>query len=312
VLQGYLICIMTTSRTSYRPAHAAALAAALREAAESVGPYQRAYPVFVETPPHMEAVALRDLVEPDQLRAYAARAVSDWSDHPADEDPRAAVSRFARRYLGSLITGVLAPLAHGIGIEAPPERVKAIVQNDLPQGIVLDVDGALLCRERPASWPVDGRELDSLDEVRDRVFGVLVAHLDWLFTRIVATIKVSPQLLWTTAAEQIDLIYDNAADGAAPAVFARAASDRERLLFAESVAGIDGPNPLRDLLYWEVATKGPEAGHRLTVRRMCCANYVVPGRTQGYCRNCDILTAAGRVEMWNEWRASVRAQGKVN
>jgi hypothetical protein len=42
---------------------------------------------------------------------------------------------------------------------------------------------------------------------------------------------------------------------------------------------------------------------------VCCANFVVPGRSQGYCRNCDIITPQRRIEMWNEWRDAVRAQG---
>ena len=288
------------------------LARALLEAVESVGPYQRAYPLLLETPPDMETVRIEDLVRSDALRAYAVRAVAEWSDHPMDEDPRAAVSRLARRYLGSVVTAVLAPLAHGVGVVIDTGRVRAIVQHDLPQGIVLGTHEALLCRERPASWPIAGIEVATLDELRDRVFGALLAHCAWVFDRIIAAIKVSPQLLWSTAAEQVDVLYDNAADGPAAAVFARAAADRDRLLLAETVPGVAGPNPLRDLLYWEAAAEGPEAGHVYHVRRVCCANFVVPGRTQGYCRNCDLITPAQRLEMWNEWRESVRVRGRVN
>jgi len=182
------------------------------------------------------------------------------------------------------------------------------VQSDLPQGIVLRVDEVLLSSERSATWPVEGRDVGSLERLRDIALASYFRHLSWLFGEVVAAIKVSPQLLWSTVAEQVDLLYDNAADGPSADAFARAEPDRELMLFGDRVPGIDGPNPLHGLLYWETAD-GPEAGHRIQVRRVCCANFVVPGRSQGYCRNCDIITPQRRIEMWNEWRDAVRAQG---
>ncbi len=125
---------------------------------------------------------------------------------------------------------------------------------------------------------------------------------------MIASIKVSPQLLWSTAAEQIDDLYEHAIDGPAATVFSRAEPDRARMLFADDLPGIAAGNPLTDLLFWETSA-GPEPGHRIQARRVCCANFVIPGRTQGYCRNCGIITPARRLEMWNEWRATVRAQG---
>jgi ferric iron reductase protein FhuF len=282
--------------------------AALLRAVESVGPFHRPYRVHLTPPAGSEVVPVRQMFEPAPLRRFAARAVADWSDRPLDEDPRAAVSRLIRRYLGSLTTAVLAPLAHGIGVDVSPERVGAIVRNDIPQGIVLRVDEVLTSEERRASWPVAAREVGPLERLREETLTRYFRHLQWSFEQVVASIRVSPQLLWSTAAEQIDLIYDNAADGPAADVFARAESDREVMLFGERLPGIDGPNPVRDLLFWEIA-EGPEAGHRIQVRRVCCANFVVPGRTQGYCRNCEIITPQRRIDMWTEWRAMVRSQG---
>jgi ferric iron reductase protein FhuF len=195
-----------------------------------------------------------------------------------------------------------------MAIDVSPEHMGAIVQKDLPQGIVLRVDEVLLSSERPATWPVEGRDVGSLERLREEALAGYFRHLAWQFGEVTAAIKVSAQLLWSTAAEQVDLLYDNAADGPAAEVFARAEPDRRVMLFGDRVPGIDGPNPLRDLLYWEAAD-GPEAGHRIQVRRVCCANFIVPGRTQGYCRNCDIITPQQRTRMWNEWRQGVRAQG---
>jgi hypothetical protein len=287
------------------------LASAMAAAARSVGPYSQQYPAYLQALPGRELFSLDELVRPEVLRTYAADALSPWSDHPGDEDARAGVSRLARRYVGALTTAVLSALAHGIGIEAPRERARVMAQDDLSFGIVLDVGEVLLCRERPASWPIAGRELRTLDEMRDRVLGAYLGHCAWLFDQIIETIKVSPRLLWSTAAEQIDFVYEYAASGPARDVFARAQTDRELLLFAERAPGVAVQNPMKDLLRWEAATDGPDAGHRIQVRDVCCMNFVVSGRAQVYCRNCGLVTPPERRAMWSKWRASVRAQGSA-
>ena len=283
-----------------------ALQAALDRAVESVGPLARPYPIYLTQPPDAESIAAVDLMERETLRRYAARAVKEWSGHPLDEDPRAAVSRLIRRYLGSAITAALVPLVHGVGLELAPERVGVIMQSDLPQGTVIDAGEVLLTAERPATWTVRGTEVASIAELRDRVFAALLGHISWSFAAIVASIKVSPNLLWSTAAEQIDLLWEYAIEGRTPAAFAAASADREQLLFAKTLPGIAGPNPMRELLYWEPAG---DRIHQVQVRRVCCANFVVPGRTQGYCRNCDLITEERRLVMWDEYRGASLKRG---
>lgn len=283
-----------------------ALQAALDRAVGSVGPLARPYPIHLVQPPDAESIAVVDLMQPETLRHYAARAVKEWSDHPLDEDPRAAVSRLVRRYLGSVVTAALVPLVHGIGLDLSPERVRVIMQSDLPQGTVLDVGEVLVSAERPATWPVRGTEITSVAQLRQRVFTPLLRHLSWTFAAVIANIKVSPQLLWSTAAEQVDLVFEYPIDGPDPEAFARARADREELLFARELPGIAGPNPMRDLLYWEPASDGI---HQIQVRRVCCANFVVPGRTQGYCRNCDLITGERRLAMWDEYRGASLKRG---
>jgi hypothetical protein len=193
-----------------------ALQAALDRAVESVGPLARPYPIYLTQPPDAESIAAVDLMERETLRRYAARAVKEWSGHPLDEDPRAAVSRLIRRYLGSVITAALVPLVHGVGLELAPERVRVIMQSDLPQGTVIDAGEILLTAERPATWPVRGTEVASIAELRDRVFAALLGHISWSFAAITASIKVSPNLLWSTAAEQIDLLWSTPSKGERP------------------------------------------------------------------------------------------------
>ena len=109
-----------------------ALQTALDRAVESVGPLARPYPIYLTEPPGSESIAAVDLMQPETLRSYAARAVKEWSDRPLDEDPRAAVSRLIRRYLGSVVTAALVPLVHGIGLDLSQERVRVIMQSYLP------------------------------------------------------------------------------------------------------------------------------------------------------------------------------------
>ena len=283
-----------------------ALQAALARAVESVGPLARPYPIYLAEPSGAESIAAIDLMQPETLRHYAARAVKEWSDRPLDEDPRAAVSRLIRRYLGSVVTAALVPLVHGVGLDVSPERVRVIMQSDLPQGTVIDVDEVLVCAERPATWPVHGTDVTSVARLREKVFAPLLGHLSWAFAAVLANIKVSPQLLWSTAAEQVDLVFEYAIEGRTPAVFAGASGDREHLLLASTLPGIAGPNPMRDQLYWEPAG---DRVHRIQVRRVCCANFVVPGRTQGYCRNCDLITQERRLAMWDEYRGASLKHG---
>ena len=284
----------------------AELQSALADAVASVGPLARPYPIYLATPVGAETIAAEELMQRDTLRSFAARAVKEWSDRPLDEDPRAAVSRLIRRYLGSVITAGLVPLVHGIGLDLSPARVRVIMQSDLPQGTVVDVDEVFVSAERPATRPVRGTDVGSAASLRERVLGPLLAHLSWTFDSVVANIKVSPHLLWSTAAEQIDLVWEYAIEGQNPEAFQRAQDDRDYLLASEILPGIAGPNPLRDQLYWEPSSDGL---HRIQVRRVCCANFVVPGRTQGYCRNCDLITAERRLVMWDEYRGASLKHG---
>ena len=283
-----------------------ALQAVLDRAVESVGPLARPYPIYLAEPPGAESIAAVDLMQPERLRHYAARAVQEWSDRPLDEDPRAAVSRLIRRYLGSVITAALVPLVHGVGLELAPERVRVAMQRDLPQGTIIDAREVFVSAERPATWPVHGTEVASVAQLRDRVIAALLGHISWSFAAIIGSIRVSPNLLWSTAAEQVDLLWEYAIDGPTPAAFAAASADREQLLFATDLPGITGPNPMRDLLYWEPAG---DRMHQIQVRRVCCANFVVPGRTQGYCRNCDLITEERRLVMWDEYRGASLKHG---
>ena len=282
---------------------ASSLQAALNEAIDGIGSFARGYPVYLEAPAGAETISAHELHTPGPLRDFAMRAVKEWTDKPLDQDPRAAVSRLIRRYAGGVVTAAMAPLVHGIGIDTSPDRIRVIIKGDLPRGIVLRVDEVLGCPDRSATWPVATRQVGSLARMREDVFAKLFAGFAWSFDHVIANIKVSPQLLWSTVAEQVDLLWENAMDGKHAAVFARATEDRELALAGETLPGVAGENPMRDLLFWESSN---EPGHRVEVRKVCCANFVVPGRPDVYCRNCGLITPAERLVKWSEWRQSVK------
>lgn len=284
------------------------LGAALADACERVGRFGRSYRVHLAAPAGAELLPATELLRPAVLRAYAARALREWSDHPLDEDPRAAVSRLMRRYCGALAAAALIPLANGVGLDVSRERVTFVIRLEMPGGTVIDArPGVLVARERPTTWPVQGRDLDTSVALRERTLEIFFSHLASTFDAVLAAVKVAPNLLWSTAAEQIDLLYENAVDTYPGEAYAPFAEDRERILFADAIPGVAGPNPLRGLLYWETID-APDFPRPIQVRPICCANFIVPGRPTVYCRTCGLITQAQRVTMWREWRESVRTQ----
>jgi hypothetical protein len=300
---------MTTVDRSDAAVRSQDLADALARACAKLGRFGASYPVHLTAPAGAELVPATALLEPATMREYAARALKEWSDHPLDEDPRAAVSRLMRRYCGALAAAALIPLANGVGLDVSPERVTFIIRLDMPGGTVLDVGPeVLVTRERPTTWPVSGNDVGTVTALRDRTLEIFFRHLAATFEAVLAQVKVAPNLLWSTAAEQIDGLYENAVDGHPGEAYAPFAQDRERMLFADTIPGIPGTNPLRGLLYWETVD-APDFPRPLQVRPICCANFVVPGRPNVYCRTCGLITQEQRITMWRDWRESVRKQG---
>ena len=47
------------------------------------------------------------------------------------------------------------------------------------------------------------------------------------------------------------------------------------------------------------------------VRKICCINYVIPGRPEPYCRSCGIITRDERLMIWGRYAATPQAQGDL-
>jgi ferric iron reductase protein FhuF len=270
-----------------------------------LGRFGAAYPIYLEPPAGYEIVDATDILSQANLRHFSERAITEWTQHPEQEDIRAAASRFMRRYCGSVAMAALLPLAHGVALDVALERISFLIRTEMPMGVVIDLAGVPIftCAERPTHWPVTGECLDTLSGLRAAaVAGLIVRNLAPAFDAVLRFVQLNPRVLWSTAAEQIDLLYENASDGLSVPEFAPFNADRNVLLFAAQLPGCDGPNPLRDLLEWEDAGD-PQFPRPLQVRRTCCVCYVIPGRNT-YCRTCGIISAEQRLALWRSWKAT--------
>ena len=78
-------------------------------------------------------------------------------------------------------------------------------------------------------------------------------------------------------------------------------ADRELMLFGDTLPGIEGKNPMKDLLAWDDFSDDPRFPRPRQVRTVCCANYVVPGRNPRYCRTCGLVSQEQRREYWDRF-----------
>jgi ferric iron reductase protein FhuF len=271
-----------------------------------LGRFGASYPVYLERPHGYEIVSAKDLLSSSNLRSFCERAITIWTQHPEEEDMRAAASRFMRRYCGSMSMAALLPLAHGVALDVSLERIAFLIRTDMPMGVVVDLEGgrhSWTCTQRQTAWPVAGQRLQTLHALRARAMeSFLVRNLVPAFDSVLRFAQLNPRVLWSTAAEQIDLLYENAFEQLSEAEFAPFGADRRLLLFEEQLPGWSGPNPLRDLLEWETVDD-PYFPRPLQVRRICCVCYVIPGRN-AYCRTCGLISAEQRLAMWRAWKAT--------
>jgi hypothetical protein len=286
------------------------LARAVADAVARLGRFGSSYPVYLAPPSGYEIVTAEDMLQPERLGSYCERAITAWTQHPEEEDIRAAASRLMRRYCGSLASATFVPLAHGVALDVSLPRVAFLIRDEMPMGVVLDLsaDGPWVSPERPTAWPLDdARSVATLAELRERAWLSLFSeHLAPAIERVLSYAKLNPKVLWSTAAEQIDLLYENALDGFGPTELANLSADREVALFASTLPGLLGANPLRNLLTWE--TVADQAFPRpLQVREICCVCFVIPGRN-AYCRTCGLISQEERLTLWRSWRASVADQ----
>lgn len=290
--------------TKTRPAWHASLEGEL----ESLGRWLRGR--FVPEPaPTDEIVPATRYHDLDYLRSAIDRAkfstaheVIDPTAEDKEVDLRIAVSRFTRQYASSVSAVALTALANGVGLDTSAERCRVIIRANIPFLTVLDVpDGEpLRCAERPTAWPVEGREVATLAELREFVWRKLYAeNFAPLFERVRQVTKVSTDLCWTNLAEWVSLVAESAEeylDDAAAEPYHR---DRHALLEAPSLPGFAGKNPLAGLIEYE-RTDAPDFSHGVATRKICCVTYMLPDRLGRLCANCPFLPLDDRIALVRE------------
>lgn len=265
---------------------------------------------FVPEPaPTDEVVPATQYHDLDFLRAAIMRGKFTTASPPIDPsgenidvDIRIAVSRFTRQYSSSLHAVALTALANGVGIDCSAARTRVIVRSNIPFLCVVDVPEGepLRCAERPTTWPVEGRELGTLRELREFVWRKLYAeNLQPLFERVLAVSRVNTDLCWTNAAEWVANVSDAADEYLEPDRARPYYEDRVALLSAEQIPGVPGRNPLANLIDW-APYDAPDFPHGVQTRRICCVTYMLPDRIGRLCENCGFLPLEDRVALTRE------------
>jgi hypothetical protein len=290
--------------TAARPAWHASLEAEL----ESLDRWLRGR--FVPEPaPTDEVVPATKYHDLEYLRSAITRGKFTTMSPPMnadgesiDVDLRIAVSRFTRQYSSSVSAVALTALANGVGLDCSAARCRVIIRANIPFLTVLDVPEGepLRCAERPTTWPVTGREVKTLRELREFVWRKLYAeNLAPLFARTLEVTKVATNLCWTNAAEWVANVSDAADEYLTPEAARPYYDDRIALMGAPAIPGIEGPNPLHGLIDW-LPYDAPDFPHGVQTRGICCVTYMLPDRLGRLCQNCGFLPIQNRVDLIRE------------
>lgn len=293
---------------------------ALRDVVEAgidrLGRDGRSHMLYTAPPEGEEVVPALELLSVENLRRASERAVTAWSAHPSEEDMRAAVSRFWRRYTHCLGLPLLLPVVSGVAVDFSLARTSIVMKAatasakvaDMPGGLVVDLDGAevFTSDERPTNPPITGSNVGTMRDLRERaIASIMRDQFAAAIERILKFVKVSPNMLWAQVAETVDLEYEYVIDHFTADEYAPFAEDRQLILFGETLPGIAGPNPLAGQLEWETIPGFKRPRH---VRKVCCINYIVPGRPEPYCRSCGIISRDERLMIWGRYAATPGAQ----
>jgi len=292
----------------------AALIARLQTLGPGVGSRLLARP-----PADAHLVSAERFGEPDYLR----RSIVDCGESltgsmdgtVVDDAPEmklaVAASRFTRHYVSSLTSAALVGLASGLGLDLSPQRCVMVVRGSLPrQSMVADSDdGLVTCAGLPPMWRAEGGTVSTVDDLRQYVWSRLyAAHLAPLFAATTALTGATPQLLWSNAAEWVAYVADTAVERLSPIDAGPIVEESEALLHANTLPGIDGPNPLAGLIEW-IPAKASDFPRGVPTRRHCCITYLLPARLGRLCENCPFLPLDDRIALGRETRQAPGARG---
>jgi hypothetical protein len=234
----------------------------------------------------------------------AADGAGETDDGDEDVDLRLAVVRFTRHYTSSLTAIALVGLARGVGLDMSAAHCQLVIWRDLPFRTVLTLDDAdvVTCDARPNPWLATGTgtRVATVAELRDHVWrGLYAGHIAPLFASVRQITRVTRGLMWTNAAEWVGMVSDGADEYLPPDQASLFVADREALLGAPVLPGLDGPNPLLDRLDWAPVDE-PDFPHGVQTRRTCCGTYLLADRGGRLCQSCPFLPLDDRMALVRE------------
>jgi hypothetical protein len=262
------------------------------------------------------AVPATHFLRPDYLHPMVLRTLADPPPRTG-ESPRAAAlvftiaaSRFAWSYALPFVGLALTGLAHGVGLDLSLARCRVLPVTENGRTRLRVSLGAgpvdvVRCRERPTSWAIDGRSLSTISELREFVWAKLFGeNLAPVLNLVHQVGRVSERFLWTSVAEIVALISDEAAQNLDAATSARYIADSRALLLATTLPGLAGPNPLHGMVEW-CSADGPRGRIDVRTRRLCCLSYLLDVRDGSLCQSCPHLPLPDRVALADEERVDV-------
>jgi hypothetical protein len=247
-----------------------------------------------------EVVRCADVLDLDRLRAAIDRCgfAAGGGASSAVVDRRAAASRWLRHYAGAVLQAVLAAMAAGVGLDASLPRASVVMSGTIPRGIHLHHPGAnaVVWPPRALGGAGGARSVASLTDLHAHVLaGAVAKNLMPVMERVHQLVRISSHTLWCNVAEQIEGVYEHAAERLGPAA-APLLEDHRALVESAAMPGVPGPNPLASTLEWDPVDEPhfPPSLHR---RRVCCITFLLPDRPGEYCWNCPHLSLAQRVAL---------------
>jgi hypothetical protein len=258
--------------------------------------------------PSDEVVAAERFLDLDYLREAVTRSATTplrtqaGEEHDGEIKLNIALSRFTRHYVGSLTVAAMTGLVHGLGLDLSVDRCRIVMWSNLPFALVLDADDTQIvtCSERPSPWPTGGRTVSDMVALRQAVWRKLYAeHITPLFARARELTNVSTNTMWSNAAEWVACISDGALEYAGIEAAEPFTAERVALLNAESLPGVPGSNPLRDLVEW-VPSEEDDFPLGVLTRVHCCMTYLLPEKLGRLCANCPFLPLDDRIALFRE------------
>jgi hypothetical protein len=215
----------------------------------------------------------------------------------ADVDRRVIGSRFVREHVLGVVPPVLVGLAMGIGIDASAARAQSVWHNwhlrgssaFAPHSLSVGTDAFALCAECHPSPRAAVTMVPTHEALRTQVWRQLFAeHLAPLNDTVLGMVKLSPRVLWASAAEAAGRVATLAAEQLSPEAARPFIDEVDALLAADRLPGISGANPIRGLLRWKDIGRS-DFPHGLMLRTVCCMCFTLPDRRgQIYCGTCPL------------------------